>query len=128
MSQPSINLIYYLASVYSSAIPEGRIKEEVCDERHHEVSKIGLDLMKAGYVCWEPIASSYYKATNFKMPQDYTFWQERDRRMIKASDAVIVCDMPGWKESVGVTDEIEYARSLGKKIYLHKSALMFEEI
>lgn len=117
--KPTTDKVYYLASPYSSAIPKGRKKTDVCLERHHRIQKYGADLMKMGYICWEPIAISHYKAVTFNMPQNYQFWKVRDRKMIKNSDGVIVVEMHGWDKSVGVSDEVDYAISLGKPVYLY---------
>lgn len=118
VNKPDINKIWYLASPYSTPMMPGHTKLEACDIRHKQVEWFGAQLMNLGYILWEPIASSYFKAKYFDLPQTYEFWQNRDRTMIENSAGVIVCDIQGWKGSTGVTDEVQYARSLGKPVYL----------
>lgn len=40
----------------------------------------------------------------------YESWKERCRCLIDICDMMIVIKAPGWEESVGVMDEIEYAK------------------
>lgn len=110
--------VWYLASPYSSAIPEGNDKNTVMAQRHHDVQQIGAVLIQLGYLLIEPIAMCAYKANNWALPQNYDYWKGRDRAFIDRCDGVIVANMEGWKESVGVTDEITYAKSQNKPVYL----------
>ena len=109
--------VYYLASPFSTP-GKGRMDYELLkEERHHTVEYVAMQLYELGFVLVEPIASSYYKSIHFNAPGNYEYWKVRDRKLIEACDALMVCLMPGWDESVGVTDEIEYAKSLGKGIF-----------
>lgn len=103
--------LYYLASPYSS--PDPVVKEM----RYTVICAIGAVLHNMGYALIEPIASSHPVAQKFQLPTGYEFWQNRDRLMIDHSDGVIVAMMQGWEQSVGVTDEIAYAESIGKPVY-----------
>lgn len=113
--------IYYLASPYSTPVLPGKDKDQTKLDRHHMIQQIGTDLMNKGYTLFEPIATSHYKAINWNLPGTYEFWQARDRHLIERTDGVIVADMEGWQESVGVTDEIKYCKELGKPVYLYNS-------
>lgn len=108
------NHVYYLASPYSS--PDPYIREQ----RYLEIIKVATDLICMGYTLLEPIAMSHHHAQRFGLPSGYDFWRQRDRRFIEMCDAVLVCMMKGWDKSVGVTDEIEYAKSIGKPVYYLK--------
>jgi hypothetical protein len=109
---PPVNdTIYYLASPYSHLDPA--IKKG----RYETICKIAADLYNKGYNLIEPIASSHPTAEKHNLPTGYEFWKKRDRKMIDVSYGVIVAMMPGWKESVGVTDEVEYAKSQAKPVY-----------
>lgn len=109
--------VYYLASPFSTPGKEDPDYEALKATRHHIVEHIAIQLYELGFVLVEPIASSYYKSVHFNAPGNYEYWKVRDRRLIDACDALMVCLMPGWDESVGVTDEIKYAKSLGKDVF-----------
>jgi nucleoside 2-deoxyribosyltransferase len=102
------DLDYYWASPYSH--PD----KAVMEARYQEASDLAVEFIKEGFFLIEPIAMCHHKD---QLPKGYEYWKTRDRRFIKKSDAVIVCLMDGWKESVGVTDEIAYAKELGKPVY-----------
>lgn len=111
MPQPNTDEVYYLASPYSH--PDPVIKEM----RYTIVTAIGAALSLAGFLTIEPIGASHPVAKTFKLPTGYEFWKRRDRALISHSDGVIVAMMDGWQESVGVTDEIQFAESIGKPVY-----------
>lgn len=115
--------VYYLASPYSH--DSNFIKEL----RYQAIACVAARLIKDHHlILLEPIASCHQKSGLYDMPTGYEYWKTRDRKMIELSDGIIVCMLPGWKESEGVTDEIEYAESLGKDlIYLPISAILTQE-
>lgn len=118
--------LYYLASPYSHKDP--CIKEM----RYVMVCMVSALLYRLGYNLLEPIACSHPVARMFALPTGYEFWKKRDRKMIEVSDGVIVVQMKGWLTSVGVTDEIQYALSIGKPVYYlsmeHVQELLNEEV
>lgn len=103
---------YYLASPYSHRDP--RVKEF----RAFGVQVAAAMLTMQGYRLLEPITSCHAKSQIFQLPTGYEYWQTRDRDYIARSDGVIVFAMQGWKESVGVCDELEYAKELGLPVYM----------
>lgn len=103
--------VYYFASPYTS--PCDYIREL----RYLDVIKVATDLIRQDFTLIEPIAMSHQHAQRFGLPGTYTFWQKRDRKFIDLCDAVMVCLLNGWDQSVGVTDEISYAKSQGKPVY-----------
>lgn len=110
---PLLSEVYYFASPYSS--PDAYIKEL----RYLQAIDIATQLIKKGYTLIEPIAMSHHHAQRFDLPTGYQFWQERDRKLIDCSDAVIVCMLEGWDKSVGVKDEINYALVQNKPVYYY---------
>lgn len=115
------NKLYYLASPYSH--PDPYIKHL----RYEQINKIAVLLIERGLLLIEPIASCHDKSLKYKLPTGYEYWKTRDRALIKKSDGVIVAMMDGWKESIGVTDEVEYATSLDKPIlFLNPTTLEVE--
>lgn len=103
--------LFYLASPYSH-------KNTIIKEyRYFLVAAAAAELYQAGFNLLEPIGSGHPIAIRYDLPQGYEYWQKRDRLMIERSDGVIVLTIPGWAESVGVTDEVKYAKELGKPVY-----------
>lgn len=116
------NKLYYLASPYSSENQLVRVM------RYETISYIAAKLIEQGYFLIEPIASCHDKALKYGLPIGYEYWKTRDRLLISRCDAIIVAMMPGWKESVGVKDEIEYAESLGKEVIYFDVDLILETL
>jgi hypothetical protein len=108
---PVEGAVYYLASPYSSK------NEYVKEHRYLTICAISAALTNMGYLLIEPIGASHPIARMFKLPTGYEFWKTRDRALIERSNGVIVAMMDGWEQSVGVTDEIEFATSIGKPVY-----------
>lgn len=102
--------IYYLASPYSHK------RWWVRWYRWYKVCQVGAILTKQGYTLLEPIAMCHWNSFLFGLPPGYDFWKSRDRAFIERSDGLFVLTLPGWKESVGVQDEIIHAKRLGKPI------------
>ena len=132
-NKPHIDDVWYLASCYSTPMEPGREAWKVRHFRHHHVQAVGHALYKMGYTLIEPIASSHYKAEQFGSVPSYEYWQKRDRRLIDVCAGIIVLNMNGWEDSVGVTDEVKYAKLQGKPVYLlhynlDKEEARFEKI
>ena len=109
----------YLAGPYSHKDPLVR------ENRYLRLLEAEYALITSKGLCvMNPIGMCHELSKMYKMPTGYKYWQSRDRELIKRSDEVYVLTMQGWKESVGVTDEIQFAKSLGKSvIYLTPSAV-----
>ncbi len=119
----SKEFVYYFASPYTS--PSDYIREQ----RYLDVVKVATDLINQGFTLIEPIAMSHHHAQRFGLPSGYDFWKKRDRTFIERCDAVLVCMLDGWKESIGVNDEIQYARTLGKPVfYIHPFTLKLDHL
>ena len=103
--------VYYFASPYSNE--DAYVREQ----RYLDALYAATELTKRGFTLIEPIAMSHQHSQRFGLPGVYEFWQERDRKFIQISDGVIVLTIPGWQESKGVTDEIQFAKSIGRPVY-----------
>ncbi len=66
---------------------------------------------------FSPILQCFYVARQHELPHDFQFWAQRDFFMIKKSAAMWVLMLPGWKDSFGVSQEIEYAESIGRDVF-----------
>jgi hypothetical protein len=95
--------LYYLASPYTHKDPK------VMKKRADIVTKAAVDLLRQDVYVFAPIA---YNAPweRHDLPGDWTFWEPFDKAFVERMDAVVVLTIDGWKESVGVTAEIEFAK------------------
>lgn len=102
----SKNYVYYLASPYTHK--NWKIKMR----RHEAVEKAAVDLLRHGIFTFAPIA---YNAPweKYDLPGDWQFWEKFDKAFVDRMDAVLVLQLDGWKESVGVQAEIAYAKENG---------------
>lgn len=104
--------VYYFASPYSHK------DFNVVESRYLEQQRLVAHLIKAyGALIINPIEMCHNLSQTYELPSGYEFWKTRDRKLISISDAIIVAKMPGWEESIGVTDEIKYARFLQKEVF-----------
>lgn len=99
--------IVYLASPYTSTDPA------IVEVRFHTVCRITGQLLNQGYHVLSPIAHSHPVAVACELPKHFEFWRDYDHALIQVCSEVWVCTIPGWRDSVGVTDEKAFARSLG---------------
>ena len=109
---PREDKVYYLASPFTAK------SKDLERQRYEDVEYAAHLLYERGYVLIEPIASAYSKSLRFNLPSDYNYWAERDRKLIEISDGIIIANIDGWLESVGVLDEMVHAIRLGKPVYL----------
>ncbi len=108
--------LIYLASPYSHK------DEHVRMIRALLVTAVGSMLIEEGIHVYGPITESYsYANINPKIDGKWEFWEEHDLLMIDKCDEVWVLQLKGWRESVGVNAEINYAK-------LHKKPLRFLEL
>ena len=93
----------YLASPYSD--PDIFIREQ----RFQQACKFAGFLMRQGLHVYSPIAHSHPIAKLCNLPGDNEWWWEFNRPMIEMSDQMFVLTTPGWKESKGILQELEFA-------------------
>lgn len=97
----------YLASPYSK-YPGGR------EEAYQEACKMAANLMEKGYNIFCPIAHSHAIETlGMTDVHDGDWWLKQDFAVLENCDELLVYQMPGWDESYGVRQEIDYAEQLG---------------
>ena len=108
----------------------------VMTNRYLQATRVAQDLTAAGFIVFSPITHSHrlwLEGTNSNedgmQVKSWDFWKHLDIPILSICQLMIVYQLPGWKESVGLTAEIEYAGQLGLPIlYLPKvwSALVGE--
>lgn len=100
----------YLATPYSHK--DSFIKEK----RFNDINMITAKLMNEGYCVFSPISHSHPIAISNNIPDDWNFWKDYDTLFIEWCDELWVYCCDGWKESVGVTAEIDIAIFMNKPI------------
>lgn len=102
--------IWYLASPYTNYC-QGR------EAAYIEVCKVAAKLLKDGMFVFSPVAHSHPIATLGNLdPVDHNFWLALDVAILDECDGLLVLQMPGWKESQGISAEIEHAKKTHKFI------------
>lgn len=101
--------LIYLAAPYSHPRPQLRrlrVKDATTFER---------GLTCAGAMVYNPLR---YSAALADIADDDT-WRAHGLRLLTACDILVVLQLPGWDESVGVKAEIVAAERAGKPVYYH---------
>ena len=97
----------YLASPYTS--PQiGLVEFRVAETR-----RFSAWLWSNGYMPVSPILHWHEAATLHSLPTDAAAWTRWNRDLIRRCDGVHLLCLPGWRESVGVAMELEWARVMG---------------
>lgn len=100
----------YLASPYSRY--HGGL-----DEACRLVSVAAGVLMRRGHRIFSPIAHSHAISVAAGInPLDWDFWRHQDEDHMKQANGLIILQLDGWRESVGVTDEIAAFEWMGKPV------------
>lgn len=102
--------LIYLASPYSH--PD----DEVREDNYIVVSNIAADMVSNGHVVFSPISYGHNLLEFKNMPSNWEFWFNFCVTFLLKCDKLVVCKMPGWENSIGVTEEIEIARNCGIEV------------
>jgi len=107
---PSPYNYWYMASVYTSH-PGGR------ETAFNESAKIAAWLMSKGLNIVAPIPHSHPISEHMAAEFDtHALWMKQDKPMVFKSFGLIVCKMPGWGDSRGVTMERGWAYEMNKPV------------
>lgn len=101
-------LIVYLACPYSHD------SEDVRHARFEAANLAAGHLASLGYGVISPISQGHPIAETGLAAGDWETWAAVDKRMIDASDAVVVLNIHGLSQSVGVRAEVIHAFGQGK--------------
>lgn len=97
----------YLAGPYTHVDPLIR------EYRHQVLLKAEVHLLLDGLAVISPINMCHELGKTYGFNHGYEYWKERDRTLISKCDELVCVTQDGWEQSVGVTDEIYYAKKLG---------------
>lgn len=113
MSKKTKKLVrVYLASPYSHKdvrVVEARYGEAI-------LAAAALQMQFPTHNIFSPIVNSHPLAKIGGLRGDWEFWQTLDTDHIENSHEIWVLQIPGWRESTGVTAELEIARKLNLPI------------
>ena len=99
--------LIYLASPYTHKDPAVR-------QRRFEIVCCWAAILKrAGCFVFSPIVHAHPIVLAHGVPVGWDYWKVFDRMMVERSQAVLIAEIDGWQESVGVTEEHSIARELG---------------
>jgi Domain of unknown function (DUF1937) len=102
----------YLDSPYSHPLAATR------ELRYRAARDATAWLLRHRIWTYSPIVHCHDLAAQSGMPTDFEFWGDYNHAMIDRADELLVLTIEGWKESVGVNEEITYAADLGLPIRL----------
>ena len=72
----------------------------------------------------EPIVHSH-PLVEYGLPTDWEFWSRFAREFIERCDDMVVLQLDGWQESIGVANEQEIAMNLGKLVRFQDMDLLY---
>jgi len=103
-------MLCYLASPYSH--PDTAIMEQ----RRVAVCRAAGDLIASGVAVISPIAHNVAILRETGVTCGWAFWREQDLALLSACNKLLVLQLPGWEDSIGVRAELAAARQLGMTI------------
>lgn len=103
--------LYYLASPYTHA------EKSVMKERAFASMKGSIELFKHGIFSFAPIAYNSPWEEVEKFAPNFEVWEEFDKAYVERCSGVIVLMIDGWDRSIGVTEEIRFAKELNIPVY-----------
>ena len=104
------NMIY-IGSPYSHPDPEVR------QQRYEQVAELTAWAIKNGYIVYSPINHCHPLAVKYELPKGFDFWKKFDLHILGRCDRMWVYQMEGWDESIGLKEEIEFAKGVDIPIH-----------
>lgn len=93
----------YLASPYSHK------NENIRHQRYLQVSQVVVQMLQSKIHVYSPIVHCHEIAKRFKLPKDFTFWNNYNEAMLVPATSLYILQLDGWKESKGIQGEIRIA-------------------
>lgn len=97
----------YIASPYSHSDPS------VVTARHAVVLAYTAHLLHNRKTVFSPIVHCHEIAQLASIRGDFAFWKKYNNTMLASSSKLLVLQLPGWTESLGVLQEIAFAEGKG---------------
>lgn len=93
----------YLAGPYHS------VHSHIKERRYNQLTFVAAQLMKRGEVIFSPITHCHYLAQEHASFEGPDFWLTQDLAILRRCDKLLVLQLDGWENSVGLKREIEFA-------------------
>lgn len=115
----TIGRLYYLGQPY------GHRDDNVLQMRYKIALLTTMELMNQGHHIYSPIVHNHdvIKSGGPESGWHGSFWKDYDLNVLSRCDGLIVMCIQGWKESVGLTHEIKFAKESGIAIYYHERSM-----
>ena len=111
---------WYLASPYTSHLKGEGAKAHEEEERYKAIIDTVHVLMQGDLTVFSPILHYHPVRMAYDLPGHHSFWMNLNEAFIKNSCGIIVAQLPGWDDSVGIADEIQFAKSLKLPVLYHQ--------
>lgn len=95
------------------AVPYSHDDPEIRQERFEVANRYTAKLMRQGLVCFSPITMCHPVAA-YGLPGDFAFWEKLNYAYLDLCREIHVLKITGWRDSIGVTAEIQIMRDLGR--------------
>ena len=99
--------VAYLACPYSHPDPQIKAMRLQC------ATATAFHLIKQGIYVYSPLTHNMTTIDALGIHGHWDTWKTFDFAMISRCDKLIVLTLPGWEESRGVMDEIDFAHKIG---------------
>lgn len=97
--------LYYLAQPYSGTHEEQNFRAAAALAALAHFTSQGRHV-------YSPIAHFHHAALAHKLPTDAATYRRHNFDILERCDGIIVLQLPGWKTSVGLAEELQYASDL----------------
>jgi len=96
--------IWYLANPFTDK------NDDVMNERLKKSIDASITLLKNDIFSFSPIAyNGAWSRDSYQLPVEWAFWEVYDKTFLDHMNGLLVLQLEGWQNSVGVQAEIEYA-------------------
>lgn len=97
-------MFIYLASPYSHVNPKVR------HARYLAVQQTVVECLRYRIWVFSPIVHCHELKLKYLLPPEFSFWMEYDLSILSEAGQLNVLELPGWKESLGIQEEIRFAK------------------
>lgn len=102
---------------YFISLPYSHKQQEVIEQRVKLMCQVDSFLNSKGILTISPIHKHLLFMNGSSLPNDWDFWKNLSLSLLSKSTGMILLQMEGWKDSIGVQAEIEFAKNNHIPIY-----------
>jgi hypothetical protein len=97
------------------AAPFSHRSRFVQDFRFKEITRLAGDLILGGVMVFSPVTHFYPMVKHGPLPRSgrREFWSMLNEYFIRRTETLLVYQLPGWAESRGVAQEMEFSGKMG---------------